>query len=77
MLENGYEPTRTVALGFDEESSGKYVRRNMCRLGLILTSRRGAQLLAPELVEMFGENGYAVLVDEGGKEHNLIGVAVC
>lgn len=28
---------------------------------------QGAQTLASELVEMFGENGFAMLVDEGGK----------
>ncbi|KAH7890769.1 hypothetical protein F5I97DRAFT_1974939 [Phlebopus sp. FC_14] len=51
MLENGFQPTRTVVLasGFDEETSGIY----------------GAQTLAPKLLEMFGENGYAMLVDEG------------
>ncbi|KIJ65653.1 hypothetical protein HYDPIDRAFT_88243 [Hydnomerulius pinastri MD-312] len=51
MLASGYQPTRTVVLasGFDEETSGYY----------------GAQTLAPKLLEMFGENGYAMLVDEG------------
>ncbi|KAF8449022.1 hypothetical protein L210DRAFT_847620 [Boletus edulis BED1] len=51
MLANGYQPARTVVLasGFDEESGGKY----------------GAQTLATELLEMFGENGYAMLLDEG------------
>lgn len=51
MLANGYQPARTVVLasGFDEESGGTY----------------GAQTLASELLEMFGENGYAMLVDEG------------
>lgn len=50
-LENGYKPTRTVVLafGFDEEPDGVH----------------GAQTLAIELREMFGENGYAILVDEG------------
>lgn len=51
MLENKFQPTRTVVLasGFDEETSGLH----------------GAQMLAPVLLEMFGENGYAMLVDEG------------
>jgi hypothetical protein len=31
---------------------------------------QGAQTLASELLEMFGENGYAMLVDEGGKVDN-------
>lgn len=30
-------------------------------------TRQGAQTLAPVLLEMFGENGYAMLVDEGCK----------
>ncbi|KAG2157824.1 uncharacterized protein EDB93DRAFT_1124887 [Suillus bovinus] len=51
MLENKFQPTRTIVLasGFDEETSGLH----------------GAQTLAPVLLEMFGENGYAMLVDEG------------
>ncbi|KAF9240733.1 hypothetical protein BU15DRAFT_73956 [Melanogaster broomeanus] len=51
MLANGYQPTRTVVLasGFDEESGGQH----------------GAGTLAPKLTEMFGENGFAMLVDEG------------
>ncbi|KAI6112592.1 hypothetical protein F5141DRAFT_1291299 [Pisolithus sp. B1] len=52
LLATGYEPTRTVVLafGFDEESGGTY----------------GAQTLAIELEAMFGQNGYAMIVDEGG-----------
>ncbi|KAI6117457.1 carboxypeptidase S [Pisolithus croceorrhizus] len=52
LLATGYEPTRTVVLafGFDEESGGEY----------------GAQTLAIELEAMFGQNGYAMIVDEGG-----------
>ncbi|KAI6117458.1 hypothetical protein EV401DRAFT_1969446 [Pisolithus croceorrhizus] len=51
MLTSGYEPTRTVVLafGFDEESRGTH----------------GAKTLAVKLEEMFGANGYAMLVDEG------------
>ncbi|KAI6112591.1 carboxypeptidase S, partial [Pisolithus sp. B1] len=51
MLAGGYEPTRTVVLafGFDEESRGTH----------------GAKTLAVKLEEMFGANGYAMLVDEG------------
>ncbi|KAI6117456.1 hypothetical protein EV401DRAFT_2197705 [Pisolithus croceorrhizus] len=51
LLETGYEPTRTVVLafGFDEESGGIY----------------GAQTLATKLEGMFGQNGYAMIVDEG------------
>ncbi|KAG6330630.1 hypothetical protein ID866_8460 [Astraeus odoratus] len=51
MLANGYRPTRTVVLafGFDEECGGS----------------QGAQSLAVKLEEMFGKDGYAMLVDEG------------
>ncbi|KAI6148311.1 hypothetical protein BKA82DRAFT_992035 [Pisolithus tinctorius] len=51
LLANGYRPTRTVVLafGFDEESSGMH----------------GAGTLAAKLEEMFGQNGYAMIVDEG------------
>lgn len=51
MLTSGFEPTRTVVLafGFDEESRGTH----------------GAKTLAVKLEEMFGANGYAMLVDEG------------
>ncbi|KAI6041919.1 hypothetical protein EDC04DRAFT_1140559 [Pisolithus marmoratus] len=51
MLAGGYEPTRSVVLafGFDEESRGTH----------------GARMLAVKLEEMFGTNGYAMLVDEG------------
>ncbi|KAL4063079.1 hypothetical protein J3A83DRAFT_4193380 [Scleroderma citrinum] len=51
MLENSYHPHRTIVLafGFNEEIGGV----------------QGAQTLAVTLEEMFGGNGYAMLVDEG------------
>lgn len=51
MLADGYEPTRTVVLafGFDEESGGVH----------------GARMLSAKLEEMFGQNGFAMIVDEG------------
>ncbi|KAH7929100.1 carboxypeptidase S [Leucogyrophana mollusca] len=51
LLENNFQPRRTVVIasGFDEETSGLH----------------GAQTLAPKLLEMFGEGGFAMLVDEG------------
>ncbi|CAK1363761.1 unnamed protein product [Cercospora beticola] len=51
LLEAGYEPKRTIVLsfGFDEESSG----------------REGAGHLAPFLLERYGKDGVAALVDEG------------
>ncbi|EMD39065.1 hypothetical protein CERSUDRAFT_112759 [Gelatoporia subvermispora B] len=52
LLENGFEPTRSVVLafGFDEETSGLH----------------GAATLADYLLKTYGENGFALLVDEGG-----------
>ncbi|KAG1788203.1 uncharacterized protein HD556DRAFT_1434081 [Suillus plorans] len=51
MLENGFKPTRTVVIasGFDEEVSGI----------------RGASSLATEMIERFGENAFAMLLDKG------------
>ncbi|CAL1714699.1 unnamed protein product [Somion occarium] len=52
LIENGFKPTRSVVLafGFDEETSGLF----------------GAAKLADYLLENFGENAFAMLVDEGG-----------
>ncbi|KAK1811554.1 hypothetical protein LTR12_014047 [Friedmanniomyces endolithicus] len=51
LLDAGYKPQRTIILsfGFDEEISG----------------REGAGTLAPFLIERYGENGVAAIVDEG------------
>ncbi|KAG6891195.1 hypothetical protein C0995_008447 [Termitomyces sp. Mi166 len=52
LIKNGFKPTRTLVLsfGFDEETSG----------------RRGAGKLAQTLYEIYGKDGVAFLVDEGG-----------
>ena len=51
LLDAGYEPRRTIVLsfGFDEEISG----------------REGAGHLAPFLLDRYGKNGVAAIVDEG------------
>lgn len=51
LLDAGFEPKRTVVLsfGFDEEISG----------------RRGAGHLAPVLIDRYGKDGAAILIDEG------------
>jgi len=51
LLDAGYKPKRTIVLsfGFDEEISG----------------REGAGSLAPFLIDRYGENGVAAVVDEG------------
>ncbi|KAJ7636726.1 hypothetical protein FB45DRAFT_907191 [Roridomyces roridus] len=52
LLEKDFAPTRTVVLsfGFDEEASGYH----------------GAASLAPALLERFGRNAFAMIIDEGG-----------
>jgi Gly-Xaa carboxypeptidase len=51
LLDAGFEPKRTIVLsfGFDEECSG----------------RQGAGHLAPFLLDRYGKDGIAALVDEG------------
>ncbi|KIY50237.1 carboxypeptidase S [Fistulina hepatica ATCC 64428] len=62
LLEHGFQPTRTVVLAFgiDEEAFGKY----------------GAKYLAIELEGLYGKDGFAFLVDEGGGFVEQYGVAV-
>ncbi|THH12982.1 hypothetical protein EW146_g7187 [Bondarzewia mesenterica] len=52
LLENKFQPTRGIVLsfGFDEETSGLH----------------GAQQLAKHLLSSFGEDAFAMLIDEGG-----------
>jgi Gly-Xaa carboxypeptidase len=52
LINNGFEPARTIVLsfGFDEEVSGT----------------RGAQALSEYLLSEYGEDGFAMLIDEGG-----------
>ncbi|KAI0251422.1 carboxypeptidase S [Lactifluus subvellereus] len=52
LLEKDFEPTRTIVLafGFDEEASGL----------------QGARNLSIAMLEKYGENSMALLVDEGG-----------
>jgi Gly-Xaa carboxypeptidase len=52
LIDAGFQPKRTLILsfGFDEESSGY----------------EGAGHLAPVILERYGENGVAIIIDEGG-----------
>ncbi|KAK7686368.1 hypothetical protein QCA50_010592 [Cerrena zonata] len=52
LIENGFKPSRSIVLsfGFDEEASGT----------------EGAAHLAKHLLEKYGENAFAMLIDEGG-----------
>ena len=51
LITSGFKPTRTVVVsfGFDEEASGTH----------------GAGSLGPHLEKIYGENGIAMIVDEG------------
>lgn len=59
LLDAGFKPKRTIVLsyGFDEECSG----------------RQGAGHLAPFLLERYGENGVAAIIDEGMGHANAFG----
>jgi Gly-Xaa carboxypeptidase len=59
LLEKGFKPTRSIVLsfGFDEEASGKY----------------GAEENAKALLTLYGENAFALIVDEGGGFGELYG----
>lgn len=52
LIDAGFQPKRTLILsfGFDEESSG----------------RQGAGHLAPVILDRYGKNGVAIIIDEGG-----------
>ncbi|KAJ6553553.1 hypothetical protein DFH09DRAFT_988122 [Mycena vulgaris] len=60
LLESGFAPTRTfvVALGFDEEVSGL----------------QGAGELAKALLDTYGEDSFAFIIDEGGGLIKTFGV---
>ncbi|KAH7339419.1 carboxypeptidase S [Rhizoctonia solani] len=62
LLERGFKPTRTLVLsfGYDEEVGGP----------------RGARPLAERLLEIYGEDGVAFIVDEGGSADTDKGVAI-
>ncbi|WAO91856.1 M20-dimer domain-containing protein [Fusarium falciforme] len=59
LSQQDYQPTRTVvfAFGFDEECSG----------------RRGAGEISKHLQERYGEDGIAVIIDEGGAGLEKVG----
>jgi Gly-Xaa carboxypeptidase len=72
LLEKDFEPTRTIVLafGFDEEVGGLQVSDTiLLELGMLshLCYRQGAQKLSRAMLEKYGENSMALLVDEGGQ----------
>ena len=72
LLEAKFKPRRSVVLafGFDEESSGFQVSFSThVFLGFFLKRNtwQGAGTLGPTLESAYGENGFAMIVDEGCK----------
>ncbi|KAF5344591.1 hypothetical protein D9758_013906 [Tetrapyrgos nigripes] len=62
MLEQGFIPTRTVVLafGFDEEAHGHY----------------GAAELAKAMLDIYGQNAFAFIIDEGGGFGEVYGTTI-
>ncbi|GJJ11290.1 hypothetical protein Clacol_005522 [Clathrus columnatus] len=62
LLDKGFQPKRTIVLafGFDEEASGRF----------------GAGEISQYLLEVYGQNGFAFLVDEGGSAMIAYGAAI-
>ena len=60
LLENGFEPHRTLILshGFDEEE---------------VFARRGQGHIAPFLEERYGKDGLFMVIDEGGGTDDDVG----
>lgn len=61
LISSGFQPTRTIVLafGFDEEVSGK----------------EGAAMIGPVLLDLYGKNGFAFIIDEGagfGQEYDAV-----
>jgi hypothetical protein len=72
LLEKGFKPTRTVVLsfGFDEEVSGIRVRfPSFIKLlrPTVNSCIQGARTLAQALNNIYGKDGIAFVIDEGGK----------
>lgn len=69
LLENKFAPTRTIilAFGYDEEGGGVKVRNcPTCILSSSHRSFQGAGALYPKIVERYGLDSIAMIVDEGG-----------
>jgi len=62
LLEKNFKPARTVVLafGFDEEAGGK----------------QGAQHLSAEMLKIYGEDAFALLVDEGSAYGEMAGSVI-
>ena len=62
LLENGFEPRRTLILshGFDEEE---------------VFARRGQGHIAPLLEERYGKDGLLMVIDEGGEWSDDVSVS--
>ena len=63
-------PTRTVvvAFGFDEEVTGSEVGISACGVPtFLLMNLQGAGHLSAALLNAYGENAFAFIIDEGGQ----------
>lgn len=75
LIDADFEPTRTVilAFGFDEEIGGEFVGADK----LLLyahddnTKLQGAGTLSHHLLEKYGRNGVAMVLDEGRKKEKV------
>ncbi|KAH9066865.1 hypothetical protein EDB87DRAFT_1678703 [Lactarius vividus] len=72
LLEKNFKPTRTIVLafGFDEEVGGMQVNNtplsgSTTRRAFLTLFRQGAWSLSQVLLKKYGEDSFALLVDEG------------
>ena len=74
LLEKDFKPTRTIVLafGFDEEASGLQASNTLLSCStawraVLTLFRKGAQSLFQALLQKYGEDSFALLVDEGSE----------
>ena len=71
MLKAGFQPTRKVVLafGFDEETSGLHVSLTFISSVYVttLSQYQGAYEIGKYLESTYGEDAFAMIVDEGGE----------
>ena len=76
LLTHGYEPSRTIFLvsGFDEEVSGPRVRLNLNSTFAANPTDclQGAKFISEYLLSTYGEDYFALLVDEGGEQFQCL-----
>lgn len=69
-----------LAYGIDEERGGEHVRSDLttCYLSDLMMFLQGAGHIAQYLLDVYGKDGFAMLVDEGGgyEEHDDVIIAL-